>query len=158
MCFPVRSSCHILKALVIPHLYIKKFVTALNLQEEYLIKTILSFSRLYNNLNSAAAQWVWLGDVLYERGIDVHCKGNRLVSTAFKPTPKAWPAHPPIQWVPCELLVWGVKRPRREVNHSPPFSTQIQNISYILNSHTCLHGVTRENSHFSKSASLQYDT
>jgi hypothetical protein len=36
-----------------------------------------------------------------------------------------WPAQPPIQWVP-EALSLGVKRPRREADHSPPSSAEVK--------------------------------
>ena len=58
-----------------------------------------------------------------------------------------------ILWVSC----LGVKRPRREDNHSPPSSTHVKNISYILHSHTSLHGVNRHNSRFSISASIYHE-
>jgi hypothetical protein len=35
------------------------------------------------------------------------------------------PTQPPIQWVP-EALSLGVKRPRREADHSPPSSAEVE--------------------------------
>ena len=55
-------------------------------------------------------------------------------------------------WASC----LGVKRPRREDNHLLPSSTHVKNISYILQSHTSLPGMKRENSHFSMAASIIY--
>jgi hypothetical protein len=37
-----------------------------------------------------------------------------------------WPAQPPIQWVPA-VLSPGVKRPRREADHSPATSAEVKN-------------------------------
>jgi hypothetical protein len=43
----------------------------------------------------------------------------------------------------------GVKRPRREVNHSPPYSVQVKNEwSYTFDLPIRLHGVDRDNSAF----------
>jgi hypothetical protein len=36
------------------------------------------------------------------------------------------PTQPPIQWVPGTLSL-GVKRPRREADHSPPSSAKVKN-------------------------------
>jgi hypothetical protein len=36
------------------------------------------------------------------------------------------PTQPPIQWVPGALSL-GVKRPGREVDHSPPSSAEVKN-------------------------------
>jgi hypothetical protein len=36
------------------------------------------------------------------------------------------PIQPPIQWVPRALFL-GVKRPRREADHSPPSSAEVKN-------------------------------
>jgi hypothetical protein len=35
------------------------------------------------------------------------------------------PIQPPIQWVPGDLSL-GVKRPRREADHSPPCSAEVK--------------------------------
>jgi hypothetical protein len=45
-----------------------------------------------------------------------------LFSTASRST--LAPTQPPIQWVP-EALSLGVKRPGREVDHSPPSSAEV---------------------------------
>jgi hypothetical protein len=51
------------------------------------------------------------------------------------------PTQPPIQWVPRALSP-GVKRPRREADHSPPSNVEVRNAwSYISNPPIRLHGV-----------------
>jgi hypothetical protein len=48
---------------------------------------------------------------------------------------------PPIQWVPLALCP-GVKRPRREANHSPPTSAEVKKtLVYTSTPPTCLHDV-----------------
>jgi hypothetical protein len=39
--------------------------------------------------------------------------------------PALGPTQPPIHWIP-EALSLGVKRPGREVNHSPPSSAEVK--------------------------------
>jgi hypothetical protein len=39
--------------------------------------------------------------------------------------PALGPTQPPVQWVP-EALTLGVKRPEREVDHSPPYSAKVK--------------------------------
>jgi hypothetical protein len=46
----------------------------------------------------------------------------------------------PIQWVP-EALFPGVKRPRREVNHSPPTNAEVKKIWIYTSTPIRLHGV-----------------
>jgi hypothetical protein len=41
-------------------------------------------------------------------------------------TPALGPSQPPIQWVSGALFLW-VKRPEREADHFPPFSTEVKN-------------------------------
>jgi hypothetical protein len=51
------------------------------------------------------------------------------------------PTQPHNQWVP-EALSLGVKRPRREADHSPSFSAEVKNEwSYTFTSPIRLHGV-----------------
>jgi hypothetical protein len=45
---------------------------------------------------------------------------------AFTARTALGPTQPPIQWV-LEALSLGVKRPRREANHSPPSSAKVKN-------------------------------
>jgi hypothetical protein len=48
---------------------------------------------------------------------------------------------PPIQWVPG-VLISGVKRPRREADHSPSSGAEVKNAwSYISAPSTRFHGV-----------------
>jgi hypothetical protein len=48
---------------------------------------------------------------------------------------------PPIQWVPGALSL-GVKRPRREADHSPPSSVDVKEcVELYLHSPIRLHGV-----------------
>jgi hypothetical protein len=51
------------------------------------------------------------------------------------------PAQPLIQWIPGSLSL-GVKRPRREADHSPPPSTEVkERMELYLHSPKRLHGV-----------------
>jgi hypothetical protein len=52
------------------------------------------------------------------------------------------PSHPPTQWVPGALSL-GLKRPGREADHSPPFSTEVKKNAWIYTSTPLipLHGV-----------------
>jgi hypothetical protein len=55
--------------------------------------------------------------------------------------PALVPTHPPIQWVPGALSL-GVKRPKREADHSPPSSAEVKNAwSYTSTPPFRLHGV-----------------
>jgi hypothetical protein len=57
------------------------------------------------------------------------------------------PAQPHIQWAPGFFP--EVKRPWREVNHTPPSSAEVKNeYSYTSTSPLWLYGVDRENSFF----------
>jgi hypothetical protein len=47
-----------------------------------------------------------------------------LLSMSFRPV--LVPTQPPIHWVPGSLFP-GVKRPRREADHSPPTSAEVKN-------------------------------
>jgi hypothetical protein len=58
--------------------------------------------------------------------------GNFLFTTTFRPA--LGPTQPPIQWAPGALPL-GVKRPGRDVDHSPPFSAKVENaLSYTSTS------------------------
>jgi hypothetical protein len=51
------------------------------------------------------------------------------------------PTQPPIQWVPGAPSL-GVKRPGREVDHSPPSSVEVKEcVELCLHSRILLHGV-----------------
>jgi len=51
------------------------------------------------------------------------------------------PTQPPVQWLP-RTLTTGVKRPRREADHSPPSSAEVKNErSYTSTYPIILHGV-----------------
>jgi hypothetical protein len=51
------------------------------------------------------------------------------------------PTQPPIQWLPGALSL-GVKRPRREADHSPSSNTEVNNVSsYTSTPPIRLHGV-----------------
>jgi len=55
--------------------------------------------------------------------------------------PALWPTQPPIQWVPGAISL-GVKRQRREADHSHPSSVQVKNAwSYTSITPIRLHGV-----------------
>jgi hypothetical protein len=65
--------------------------------------------------------------------------GIFLFTTASRPT--LGPTQPPVQWVPGALSL-GVKRPRREAEHSPPSSAEVKNAwSYTSTLPVRLHGV-----------------
>jgi hypothetical protein len=53
------------------------------------------------------------------------------------------PTQHPIQWVPGALSL-GVKRPRREADHSPPSSAEVKNAwRYTFTPSIHLHGVVK---------------
>jgi hypothetical protein len=65
--------------------------------------------------------------------------GNFLFTTVSRTALR--PTQPPIQWVPGDRSL-GVKRPRREADHSPPSSADVKNAwSYTSTPHIRLHGV-----------------
>ena len=95
--------------------------------------------------------------MLDDRGIDVHSLQGQETCLHSAQTDSERESRSPsysvgIVWASC----LGVNRPRREDYHSPPSSTHVKNISHIFHSHTSLHGVNRENSHFSTSASMTF--
>jgi len=52
------------------------------------------------------------------------------------------PTQSPIQWVPPGAISPGVKRPRREADHSFPSSSEVKNAwSYTSTPPRCLHGL-----------------
>jgi hypothetical protein len=61
-----------------------------------------------------------------------------LFSIEFRPA--LGPTRSPIQWVPGDCFP-GVKRPRREADHSPPFNAKVKNGGIIFHSLVSLHGV-----------------
>jgi hypothetical protein len=62
-----------------------------------------------------------------------------LFTTASRPVLR--PYQPPIQWIPGDLSL-GIKRPRRETDHSPPSGAEVKNAwSYTSTSPIRLHGV-----------------
>jgi hypothetical protein len=63
--------------------------------------------------------------------------GSRIFSSPNHPSRTALRStQPPIQWVP------GVKRPGREVDHSPPTIAEVKNkVDLYIHSHIRLHGV-----------------
>jgi hypothetical protein len=54
------------------------------------------------------------------------CRGNRFLPSPKRPGAVRGPMQPPSPWLPAFPLP-GVKRPRREANHSPPSSAEAQN-------------------------------
>jgi hypothetical protein len=65
--------------------------------------------------------------------------GIFLFATASRPA--LGPNQPPIQWIPGALSL-GVKQPRREADHSPPYSDEVRNTwSYTSIRPIRLHGV-----------------
>jgi flagellar basal body-associated protein FliL len=59
----------------------------------------------------------------------------------FFSSPSLQPTQPPIQWVQGAFSL-GVKRPRREADHSPPSSAEVKEcVELYLHSPTRLHGV-----------------
>lgn len=96
--------------------------------------------------------------MLDDRGIDVHSLQGQETCLHSVQTDSEIESRSPsysvgIVWAYC----LGVKRPRREDNHSPPSSSHVKNKSYILHSHTSLHAVNRQNSRFSISASIYHE-
>jgi len=157
MCSLVRSSCYIMRTHVIAHLYIKHVWNCLK---------PLRWISNYNDsfIFSALQQLMKLRD---------SSLGIMTIRRAGRPRDRrSFPAGAKDlspqrlkrlrKGVSLTLLfkgyrvgfLSGVKRPRREDNHSLPSSTHVKNICYILHSHTSLHGVNRENSHFSMAASI----
>jgi len=64
---------------------------------------------------------------------------------SFPKTPDQLWGHiqPPIQWAPVFL---ATKRPGREINHSPPFNTEVVNAwSYTSTSSICHYNADRDN-------------
>jgi hypothetical protein len=59
----------------------------------------------------------WMAQVRFPALLDF------LFSTASRPTLRS--TQPPIQWVPGALST-GVKRQRREADHSPPFNGEVK--------------------------------
>jgi hypothetical protein len=51
------------------------------------------------------------------------------------------PTQPLVQWVPGALCP-GVKRPRREADHSPPTSAKVKKTDLYIHSPIRLHGIT----------------
>jgi hypothetical protein len=49
-------------------------------------------------------------------------RGRKYFHVSMSSRPALGPTQPPMQWVPGALSP-GVKRPRREADHSPPTST-----------------------------------
>jgi hypothetical protein len=52
--------------------------------------------------------------------------GNVLLEPTLVFDPALGPTQPPIHWAPGALFL-GVKRPGREVDHSPPCSAEVKN-------------------------------
>jgi len=64
-----------------------------------------------------------------------------LLSTPSRPL--LGPTRPPVQYVQCFFFPNRVKRPGRNVNHSPPSSEEVKNDrSYTSSSPICLHAWT----------------
>jgi hypothetical protein len=55
----------------------------------------------------------------------------RIFLFSVLPRPALRSTQPPIQWVPGTIFL-GVKRPGREVDHSPPSSADVRNDGVIL--------------------------
>jgi hypothetical protein len=75
---------------------------------------------------------------LDDRGVGVRVPvGSRIFSSLRRPD-RLWdPAKPPIQWVPGALSP-VVKRPGREVGHSPPASAEVKKTwIYTSTPHNC---------------------
>jgi hypothetical protein len=94
-----------------------------------LLPTVHKYNGQYTTMHSAVkAQSVWrLGYGLEDRGSTVRFPAGMGIflfttvsRTALRPT------QPPIQWVQGDHSL-GVKRPRREADHSPPSSARIKN-------------------------------
>jgi len=67
-------------------------------------------------------------------------KGSFLFATAFRTVLE--PIQPPIQWVILGTLTQGIRRPGREVDHSPPSSEKVNNTrSYTSSSLILLRSV-----------------
>jgi hypothetical protein len=87
--------------------------------------------RLYVSLDSVVCIAASYG--LDDRGARVRVPiGSRIFSTSSRPV--LGPIQPPIQWVPGSLYS-GVKRPRREADHSPPVSAEVKKM-WIHSPHT----------------------
>jgi hypothetical protein len=76
---------------------------------------------------------------LYDRGVGVRVPvGSRFFSSPKRPDRRS--TQPPIQWVPGALSP-GVKQPEREVDHSPPTSTEVKKMWIYTSTPIRLHGV-----------------
>jgi hypothetical protein len=90
-----------------------------------------------NSLSTGAGTSQW-----YSAGLRVGWSGVRVTTGALFTTasrPALGPTQPPIQWVPRALSL-GIKRPKREADHSPPSSAEVRNAwsyNFTLNTPAC---------------------
>jgi hypothetical protein len=66
--------------------------------------------------------------------------GSRIFSYPKSSRPAPRSTHPPIQWVLGDLSL-GVKRPGREVDHSPPTSAEVKKMWIYTSTPICFHGI-----------------
>jgi hypothetical protein len=77
-----------------------------------------------NSLINPRLSGIALGYGLDDRGFEsLQGLGIFLFTTASRPALR--PTQSPIQWVPGALSL-GVKRPRREADHSPPSNAEVK--------------------------------
>jgi hypothetical protein len=100
----------------------------------------MTIGRIWHYLTFSCLLWLLLGvpfahgrgssistvTTLWTRRPGFHCRQEQgLFSTPPASIPSLRPTQDPVQWV-LEALSSGVKRPRREADHSPPSSTEVK--------------------------------
>jgi hypothetical protein len=115
-------------------------VTLLALQFDYLV-TVLKPRKLYNNRlcvdkypGQRSHYSDWLRAARPGERSSSPCEKNFYISMSSRPALR--PTQSSIQWIPAAVSP-GVKRPRREADHSPPTSADIKKTwVYTLLPHT----------------------
>jgi hypothetical protein len=106
------------------------------------LRNVTILSRIGNKKGHDSSVGIALGYGLDERGSGVRFPAGAGNFSLHHRVQNGSGAHqPPIQWVPGALSL-GVKRPRREADHSPPSSAEVKNAwSYTSTPPIRLHGV-----------------